>query len=377
MAVAGKVGEMFFPNSIPFAYQTQRALCEAPFGGGEVTEVSYALERMQEDDFDSWYEGWLWLGELANRDGEAALAAGNTVTARERLFAAANYYRSAEFFLPPDDKKLAVWRKMTSAFSKAGELMTPAFEWVTWKDDRGVESIGYLAKPPHATGPLPLVVYLNGADGTKEESWYLGGRPLVDRGVAVLCIEGPGQGQPLREQEAYTRPDYEAAISPLMDLLIEREDIAADRIGLVGISMGGYYAGRVACYEHRFKCIALHGTCFNILDDLYDFFPPIQPQLQWITGTFDHEAARAQLKEFDLGDHLGKVKTPIYVTHGADDVIVSPEASRKTWDALTVDDKELKIWEEDEIGGSIHCSLDNPTQAYPEIADWMRNRLVS
>ena len=40
------------------------------------------------------------------------------------------------------------------------------------------------------------LVYLNGADGTKEESWYLGGQPLVARGVAVLCIEGPGQGEP-------------------------------------------------------------------------------------------------------------------------------------------------------------------------------------
>ncbi|MGI9557206.1 MAG: alpha/beta hydrolase family protein [Solirubrobacterales bacterium] len=378
MAVAGKVGEFFFPNSIPFAYQTQRLVCEAPFGGGEMTEVTYALDRMTEDDFESWYEGWNWLGDIANRDGEAAIAAGNAVTARERLFAAANYYRSAEFFLPPDDAKMATWRNMTSAFKKAGELMDPPFEWIDWTDDQGNEMVGYLAKPPNASGPLPTVVYLNGADGTKEESWYLGGRPLVDRGVAVLCIEGPGQGEPLRVHETYTRPDYEAAVTPLVDLLVERDDVDSDRIGLVGISMGGYYAGRVASYEHRFRCVVLHGACFNIHDDLYENFPPIQPQLQWITGTFEDEPAREALKEFDLGDHLGNVQSPIYVTHGADDVLVAPAAAQKTWDALTVEDKTLKIWDEaeNEIGGSIHCSLDNPTQAYTEIADWLRSRLT-
>ena len=377
MAVAGKVGELFFPESIPFAYQTQRLICEAPFGGGEVTEVSYALERMTENDFESWYEGWQWLGEIANRDGQEALAAGNTVTARERLFAAANYYRSAEFFLPPtDERKMATWLQMTAAFKQAGELMEPAFEWITWTDDQGAELVGYLAKPANATGPLPVVVYINGADGTKEESWYLGGQPLIDRGIAVLCVEGPGQGEPLRVRETYTRPDYEAAISPLVDLLVERDDIDADRIGLVGISMGGYYAGRVASYEHRFRCVVLHGACFNLHDDLYEFFPPIQPQMQWIIGTFEDDAARARFKEFDLSDHLGNVKTPIYVTHGADDVIVSPAAAQKTWDALTLDDKTLNIWEEGDTGGSIHCSLDNPTQAYTAIADWIRNRLV-
>jgi dienelactone hydrolase len=377
MAVAGKVGELFFPESIPFAYQTQRLLCEAPFGGGEVTEVSYALERMTENDFESWYEGWQWLGEIANRDGEEALAAGNNVTARERLLAAVNYYRSAEFFLPPtDERKMATWLQMTGAFKKAGELMDPPFEWITWTDDQGNELVGYLAKPPNASGPLPVVVYLNGADGTKEESWYLGGQPLIDRGVAVCCIEGPGQGEPLRVNETYTRPDYEAAISPLVDLLIERDDIDSDRIGLVGISMGGYYAGRVASYEHRFRCVVLHGACFNLHDDLYEFFPPIQPQMQWIIGTFEDEAARATFKEFDLGEHLGNVKTPIYVTHGADDVIVSPAAAQKTWDALTLEDKELNIWEEGDTGGSIHCSLDNPTQAYTAIADWLRKRLT-
>jgi dipeptidyl aminopeptidase/acylaminoacyl peptidase len=380
VGVAGKVGEKFFPNSLPFAYQTQRLLCEAPFGGGEVTEVAYAVERMTEDDFESWYDGWNWLGDVAAGDADQSAAARHYVTARERLFAAANYYRSAEFFLAPDDpRKMATWERMVNAFERAGSLFEPSFEWLSWSapDAPDVEYPGYLVKPRDTSGPVPVVVYLNGADGTKEESWYLGGKPLIDRGIAFLGIEGPGQGAPLRQHDVYTRPDYEAAVSPLLDQLEARDDIDSGRIGLVGISMGGYYAGRIASYEHRFRCVAVHGACFNIHDDLYEYFPPIRPQLEWITGTFGEEAARERLKEFDLGDHVGKIQTPIYVTHGAQDVIISPEAAKKTWERLTVEDKTLRIWEEEDIGGAIHCSLDNPTQAYPEIADWLADRLTA
>jgi dipeptidyl aminopeptidase/acylaminoacyl peptidase len=375
---AGRLGQLLCPNSLPFAYQTQRLLCEAPYGGGEATEVARAIDRMSEDDFDSWYAGWRWLAEQARADADKAAKANRKVTARERFFAAANYYRTAEFFLAPDDeRKNETWHQMVDAFTRAGALWDPPFEEIRWPYE-GHSLPGYLVKPAGASGRLPTVVYLNGADGTKEESWYLGGKPLVDRGVNFVGIEGPGQGEPLRLHKLYTRPDYEAVTAPLLDQLVERDDVDPDRIGLIGISMGGYYASRIAAYEPRFRCVAVHGTCFNIHDDLYENFEPIRPQLQWITGTFDDAKARAVLREFDLRDHLPRVKGPIYVSHGADDVLVRPKAAENTVEHLTAADKTVHIWTDDNpLGGAIHCSLDNPTQAYPEIADWMVEQLRS
>ena len=378
-AVAGKIGETLFPNSLPFAYQTSRLLCEAPWGGGEAMEVQRACERMVEDDFESWYSGWKWLGDIAHDDATRALEAGHRVTARERFFAAANYYRTAEFFVGPDDeRKIPTWRTMVDTFRAAGELWEPPFEWISWNYEGG-KLVGYFVRPAGERKPRPTVVYLNGADGTKEESWFLGGRPLVDRGVNFVGIEGPGQGEPLRLDKQYTRPDYEVAIAPLLDELAKRDDVDSDRLALVGISMGGYYAGRIASYEPRFKAVALHGACFNIHDDLYENFPPIRPQLQWITGTFDDEKARERLKEFDLGPHLANVKSAILVAHGDDDVLVNPSAPRKTFERLPDGiDKELRIWTGDEpLGGSIHCNLDNPTQAYPFLIDWVVDRITA
>src|SRR5439155_11897856 len=144
---------------------------------------------------------------------------------------------------------------------------------------------------------------------------------------------------------------------------------------LVGISMGGYYAGRVAAYEPRIRCTALHGACFSILDDLYEHFPPIRPRLQWVTGTLDDAKARERLREFDLAGHAGRISHPVFVTHGEDDLIVDPAAARKMFDALTVADRTLRTWPAGGLGGSTHCSIDNPTQAYPELVDWVVEKL--
>jgi dienelactone hydrolase len=375
MPTLGKIGQLLFPTSVPFAFQTQRFVAECAFGGGEVTEVARAAERMTEGDFESWYAGWKWIADIAREDADRALADGHRVTARNRFFNAANYYRSAGFFVPPtDDRELPIWRSMVDAFVEAGKLCDPSFEWITWPYEGGTLP-AYVVKPSGAEGRLPTVVYVNGSDGTKEESWFLGGRAFVDRGLMFVGIEGPGQGEPLRLGKQYTRPDYEAAVSPLLDTLVRRPDVDADRIALVGVSMGGYYATRVAAYEPRFRCLALHGACFNIHDDLYENFPPIRPRLQWVTGTFDDAAARERLQAFDLGGHAGKVRCPVYLAHGADDLLVNPAAAEKTWAELTVDDKTKRIWTADGLGGSPHCSIDNPMQAFPELADWVVDRL--
>jgi dipeptidyl aminopeptidase/acylaminoacyl peptidase len=263
---------------------------------------------------------------------------------------------------------------MVSAFEQAGSLWDPPFEWIRWPYEGG-QLVGYLVRGTGAAGRAPTVVYLNGADGTKEESWYLGGRQFVDRGINFVGIEGPGQGEPLRLHQLYTRPDYEVAIAPLLDLLAEHQAVDIERVGLVGCSMGGYYAGRLAAFEPRFRCTALLGCCFNVHDDLYEFLPRIRPQLQWITGTFEDGPARARLREFDLGPHLHRVRRPIYVMHGAGDPVVSPEAATKTAAALPDDVKTVRIWTSDGLGGSIHCGLDNPMQVFPALCDWVGDHL--
>lgn len=368
----------FFTNAPGFRFQTQRLLSQCIAGGGEATEVGWAVSRIADNDLESWHEAWSWLADRARRNGDEALAENHRVSARAHYLRAANYFRQADFFLSHDDaREVPTWQRMVDTFAKFGELSNPPFEWLTVTLDTGETVPGYLVRPAVANGRLPTVVYVNGADGTKEESYFLG-KGFVDRGMNFVTIDGPGQGEPLRKRQIYTRPDYEAVVSPLVDQLVQRDDVDPTRLALVGVSMGGYYATRAACFEPRFRCLLVHGACSNIHDDLYNNYPRIRPHLQWVTGTFDDQKARTRLQEFDLAPHLERITMPVFIGHGEDDFLTSPAGAEKTFKGLVKvadEDKTLRIYTREE-NASAHVQVDNPTEAWPEMQDWVRDRLT-
>ena len=76
-----------------------------------------------------------------------------------------------------------------------------------------------------------------GLDSTKETRHQSRGAWLR-RGVAVLSVDGPGQGE--ASQWSTIRPDYEVAMRGVIDWIETRPDLDAGRIGIFGVSMGGY-----------------------------------------------------------------------------------------------------------------------------------------
>src|SRR3546814_19317611 len=68
--------------------------------------------------------------------------------------------------------------------------------------------------------------------------------------MATLTVDGPGQG----ESEALPiEPAFEKVAAAILDWLERRDDVDGRRVGAVGISLGGYYAGRAAAYEPRLR----------------------------------------------------------------------------------------------------------------------------
>jgi len=116
------------------------------------------------------------------------------------------------------------------------------------------------------------------------------------------------------------------------------------------------------------------GALYDVLGDLYDPYPPLHEQLQWISGTSSHEEARDKLAAFTLDGLLGQIECPVLVTHGARDHMVPAASAQRIYDELRVDDKELRIYDDD-TGGSGHCSVDNWTQVVAYQIDWLLDRL--
>ena len=98
------------------------------------------------------------------------------------------------------------------------------------------------------------VVYLNGLDSCKELLfWSRLPQELARRGISTLSVDQPGTG----ENPAPPRPARHLEVrgvghAPSMEWLAAREDVDAERIGVTGISLGGFYAPRVCAFEPQF-----------------------------------------------------------------------------------------------------------------------------
>lgn len=243
-----------------FSFELLRTMGYAAFGGADVGECLSTAYRIEEGNFESWYEEWLKTAIRVHREAEESSKQGNKTSAREFYLRASNYYRTAEFFLhgnPEDKRILETWSLSRSTFRQALSLLDHHWEIVSipYED---TELPGYLYLAGNQPGPV-LIVH-GGYDSTAEELYFQVVTSALERGYHCLVFEGPGQGAVIREQRIPFRHDWEAAVTPVVDYLTKRPEVISDKIALMGISLGGYLAPRAAAYEHRLAaCIANDG----------------------------------------------------------------------------------------------------------------------
>src|SRR5438132_12653902 len=180
---------------------------------------------------------------------------------------------------------------------------------------------GILRKPWHIPRP-PVVTLIPGLDSVKEE-WHNYGDDFLGRGMAVLDIDGPGQGE--MEFEYPMRFDYEVPIKYAIDYLENRRDVDASGVGLMGVSLGGYYVVRAAAFEHRVKATISNGGPYSPVDNFEQ-----RPLISRETYIYRLKAATKEdglnkLKQFDLQGVAETVKCPLLVIVGRKDRLVPAE----------------------------------------------------
>src|SRR6202023_1261593 len=126
--------------------------------------------------------------------------------------------------------------------------------------DTSLPAIYVHAEPVNGGGKGPAMVFFDGLDVTKEIQYHKGVADLAERGIACLIVDGPGNGESIRFRELYLRHDTEAYATPVYEWLAGRAGIDPRRIGVMAISLGGYYAPRAAAFEPRFACCIAWGA---------------------------------------------------------------------------------------------------------------------
>jgi dipeptidyl aminopeptidase/acylaminoacyl peptidase len=364
------------PESHKFSFQLLWLLNEAMNGAADFNEVHRAARNIRPGNTSDWTREFLTQADIVKKIADDALATGHEATASAALLRAFTYYRSAERVMEPSDpQRMPLYEKAMTCFRKGLDLSLHPHERVSVPFE-GVELDGYFY-PPRARikmTPSPCVVFVAGGDSLPEENFFRGVQQLTERGVSCLVFNGPGQGSSLRVLGLKTRPDYEKPVTAAVDYLMSRKDIDPNRIGILGVSFGGYYAMRAVCFEHRFKACVAWGANYDVYEDAFLYYHPHRQHRMNIAGAKTLEDAKRIYSAFTLKGILKNVQCPVLITHGTHDRMVRPEAAQKVFDDLVVEDKTLRYYDFDE-GGAEHCSMENWGQVIPYQVDWLLDRL--
>ena len=163
----------------------------------------------------------------------------------------------------------------------------------------------------------------------------------VARGMAYLAVDFPGQGGALRLQDLHLPPDPERILTALIDYLETRADVDARRIGVQGISMGGWGAPRAASGEKRIAAVWMSSGSYDLGADLFDYYPPIQDRVRWIIGARDLPEARKRLREYTLEGRADKIECAMLIGYGGDDRIMDANGARRLYQAAVNAKREM------------------------------------
>lgn len=242
----------------------------------DVGELFAITAQITDGDYDSWFAAFQAAGDRLLGIAASCEVAGDLVSAREAYLRASTYYGQAYFFTygtAEPDRIGEVWEQSRAAFDHFAALLQPAAEPVLIPyDDTTLP--GYVLLVDDSGAPRPWLVMNNGSDGTMGDMWAQGAAAGLRRGYNVLLFDGPGQGAALWRQQLYFRPDWEAVLTPVMDLLLTRPDVGPEQIVLIGVSQGGFWAPRALAYEHRFAAAVANPGVVNVGASWAAHLPP-------------------------------------------------------------------------------------------------------
>jgi 2,6-dihydroxypseudooxynicotine hydrolase len=213
----------------------------------------------------------------------------------------------------------------------------------------------------------PVVIMVNGADSVKEE-YHNWARQFVRRGLNVLTMDGPGQGEMLGRLPM--RPDaWEEPIGAAIEALAASGRVDASRVGLWGSSMGGFLVLRAAAFEPRVSAAISSGGFFDFRDYRY-WALATQLNVMEDLGVSSLSEARTYIEErCTLSDAVPRIEAPYLVIHGARDELVSVEEARQ----MASGPKGEFVNFED---GFHTCTNYNATLV-PLMCDWMADQLLT
>ena len=376
---------MYFPTNYVWSLAAVATLnC-----GGYIDEVDRAckpvlLAAQNGDDAgtEELYAAWEAVADRLIAKADDDVARGRLIGAGETYYRASLYTSQAERLQSPK------WEGRNAAYQKSIDLLLKHVRWgdvplttveIPYEDS---SLPGYFYRAP-GDGPHPVVIQWNGLDSTKEMMYYCGfPQMLAQRGISTLMIDTPGSGEALRLRGLTARHDTEVWATSIIDWIEANADelgADAEAIGIVGWSLGGYYAPRALAFEKRLKLGVAWGANHNWFEvqearrnrEGENPVPHYWDHVFWVWGASDMNDFIEKTKGMHLDGVADQITAPLLITHGAGDRQINVKYAHQTYEqAVNSPKRELRLFDDPE-GGTEHISIDHMPYVAGIIADWI------
>lgn len=336
---------------------------------------------------DGWAKSWSAMACKLQSQAEAYEAKGHAQSAATAYLRASTYWRvmlmNYTDILSPKVQEYAqiymdCYERYLSLSGYPGEYIEIPYEDTLLP--------GHIYRSPYAEGKAPLLVITPGRDTWAEDTRWVYDEALR-RGIHCVIYDGPGQGLALRMQGLTFRPDWEHVVTPVLDYVLDklRSAVDPDRIGIMGMSFGGFLNTRAAAFDKRFKVmvadpgnLAWGGQIKQRLQMILQIPEEQRPPFMnfmlddyaWKQGV-PKEDVPADLDRYDNTDVVELVTCDTLVLDGAAEV--QPGAAKQYFDALRCP-KDYHLFDFDSTA-QCHCQTGGYAPASEFIMNWIEKKL--
>ncbi len=317
-------------------------------------------------DWSGWCAAWCQAGAEHENLGRLALGDGRIRSGGAHLAQAAVYYHFAKFLFVQDMPQLrAAHAAAVRCLTDALPHLDPPGERVEIPFDGDV--LAGILRRPGTAGPYPAVIMISGLDSAKEELRATEAL-FLDRGVATFAVDGPGQGE--AEYGLAIRADWEVPGDAILAAVSRLPGLDPARIGVWGVSLGGYYAARLASGDQRVRaCVALCGP--YDFGATWDQLPDLSREAFRVRSKAPTaQQARLHADELTMAGRAAAVTAPLLVVAGQRDRIIPWEQARQLASEAG-GAAELLL-----LADGNHGCANLPQHHRPYTADWMARQLA-
>lgn len=379
-------------------FQLIRQLGASTFGASSIGECLFIANQIKQENPEAWVKAFETLGNWQKEDGLERFAKNHIVSGRDQLFKACNSFRAAEYYSPcSSEHHRQLGLNSAECFVTAIKNLDLHFEEhsIPYKN---IDLPIYFMSPYNDGKKRNTILIVSGFDGTLEEEFFMRGSAAIARNYNVIHFAGPGQMDVFRKfPETFFEPDFEQVVKRVIDHFEQRQEVNMNHLSLMGISIGGYFATRAACYEPRITALIANSPILDVhaylssfvggdpsqMPDDQDFtiedmpnipdaeFPPElkarSEQLMIRYGRRSFKKTFEYLKEFRVGDAIQNLHCPVLALIGESE----GGEPRRQYEMVCNLTKAAAYEFTDFEGAGTHCQVGNTSFANAVAYDWL------